>query len=435
MADYLTLEEAAERLGVEYKTVYRLVRQGELAAGRVGRLYRIREDDLEAYFERQKRLVESRSRRDGAVGTATAAIGFECAACGQRMFSELSVGGLCVDTGRPICQACWSVRKVRRISAAPAPVTAPANASASAAGVEAGDGSTTTSPAAQRDGDGRGRDPIENAEPPSPAEIVEQLRAQGRPAVTAEDAQLACRRFLRGFGQRLEQIDSLPDPLSGQVLELRRARVRHHLEHAGEGDEAGWNQVSRFDLRTGGWGKPKAGLVLEARTLCDAQALTMRGYADAAIDQGPLFDALEAIASAAAKRDCFFAVLIGSPTGFTDAAVEMVTGKGEHPFSDRRVVVGIEDLLTGRTWLDERDERARPFWKLLAPQRYDRAVAECIQRVRELMGRRSSLSLADAVQRFTADGEQMRDAFKSIGQEDGMRVDEIDGIGPVLSRM
>ena len=432
MADYLTLEEAADRLGVEYKTIYRLVRQGELAAGRVGRLYRIREDDLEAYFERQKRLVESRSRRDGAMGTATATIGFECAACGQRMLSELSVGGLCVDTGRPICQACWSVRKVRRISAAPAPAQVTAATTGSG---EADGGSATISPAAQADGDGRDQSRFEQAEAPSPAQIVEQLRSQGRPAVTAEDAQLACRRFLHAFGQRLERIDSLPDPLSGQVLELRRARVRHHIEQAGEGDEVGCNQVSSFDLRTGGWGKPKAALVLEARTLCDAEALTMRGYADAAMGQGPLFDTLEAVAAAAAKRNCFLAVLIGSPTGFTDAAVQMVTGKGEHPFSDRRVVVCIEDLLTGRTWLDERDERARPFWKLLAPQRYDNAVAESIQRVRELMGRRSSLSLPDAVQQFAADAEQMRDAFRLLAQEDGMRLDEIDGIGPVLSRM
>lgn len=54
MSKFLTLEEAAERLGVEYKTVDRFVRQGELPAGKVGRVYRIREEDLDGYFERQK---------------------------------------------------------------------------------------------------------------------------------------------------------------------------------------------------------------------------------------------------------------------------------------------------------------------------------------------------------------------------------------------
>ena len=57
MKSYLSIQEAAENLGVEYKTVYRLVKQGEIPAGKIGRVFRIRREDLDAYFERQKAKV------------------------------------------------------------------------------------------------------------------------------------------------------------------------------------------------------------------------------------------------------------------------------------------------------------------------------------------------------------------------------------------
>lgn len=49
-AKMLTLEEAAERLGVVRMTVYRLVRKGQLRAHRVGRVWRVPEDAIEEYL-------------------------------------------------------------------------------------------------------------------------------------------------------------------------------------------------------------------------------------------------------------------------------------------------------------------------------------------------------------------------------------------------
>jgi excisionase family DNA binding protein len=46
----LTAEEVAEQLRVSTMTVYRLIRRGELPAVRVGRNYRVRTADLEAYL-------------------------------------------------------------------------------------------------------------------------------------------------------------------------------------------------------------------------------------------------------------------------------------------------------------------------------------------------------------------------------------------------
>lgn len=49
----LTAAEVAEDLRVSTMTVYRLIRRGELPAVRVGRNYRVRLHDLEAYLAEQ----------------------------------------------------------------------------------------------------------------------------------------------------------------------------------------------------------------------------------------------------------------------------------------------------------------------------------------------------------------------------------------------
>jgi excisionase family DNA binding protein len=47
---FVTVNEVAEALRVSRMTVYRLIKQGELPALRVGRGYRIREEDVHRYL-------------------------------------------------------------------------------------------------------------------------------------------------------------------------------------------------------------------------------------------------------------------------------------------------------------------------------------------------------------------------------------------------
>lgn len=52
-ARFLTVAEVAELLRVSTMTVYRLIKSGELPAARIGKSYRVREDDIDAYLEAQ----------------------------------------------------------------------------------------------------------------------------------------------------------------------------------------------------------------------------------------------------------------------------------------------------------------------------------------------------------------------------------------------
>ena len=95
---YLALEDVADMLGVNYQLIYRLVRSGELPAIKLGRIYRVTEEDLQDYLESKK----------------TSSKGGVCSACGEGSKSSSALKNKCEVCGEPICYDCWSRRNVRR---------------------------------------------------------------------------------------------------------------------------------------------------------------------------------------------------------------------------------------------------------------------------------------------------------------------------------
>src|SRR5215207_9575721 len=63
---FLTTEEVLEYLQVNLRTVYRLIKAGKIPAVRVGRQWRFRKRDIDAWLDSQ------RSRNDGGMGAAAA---------------------------------------------------------------------------------------------------------------------------------------------------------------------------------------------------------------------------------------------------------------------------------------------------------------------------------------------------------------------------
>jgi excisionase family DNA binding protein len=49
-SSFLTVQEVADLMRVSTMTVYRLIKAGDLGAVRVGKSYRIREDDVDRYL-------------------------------------------------------------------------------------------------------------------------------------------------------------------------------------------------------------------------------------------------------------------------------------------------------------------------------------------------------------------------------------------------
>ena len=88
---FLSLEDVATLLDVNYQLIYRLVRTGELPSARVGKVYRVLRSDLDAYLERSK----------------SSSTGGTCSACGKTYASRLSLAQACQECGEPICMDCW----------------------------------------------------------------------------------------------------------------------------------------------------------------------------------------------------------------------------------------------------------------------------------------------------------------------------------------
>jgi excisionase family DNA binding protein len=54
---FLTVNEVADLLRVSSMTIYRLIKEGDLPAVRIGKSFRLREDDVDAYLA--KRYTEA----------------------------------------------------------------------------------------------------------------------------------------------------------------------------------------------------------------------------------------------------------------------------------------------------------------------------------------------------------------------------------------
>ena len=57
LPSFLTTEEVLGYLKVNPRTIYRLIRSGELPAIRIGRQWRFRRSDLDNWLERQRSMV------------------------------------------------------------------------------------------------------------------------------------------------------------------------------------------------------------------------------------------------------------------------------------------------------------------------------------------------------------------------------------------
>ena len=57
LPSFLTTDEVLSYLKVNPRTIYRLIRSGELPAIRIGRQWRFRRSDLDDWLERQRSMV------------------------------------------------------------------------------------------------------------------------------------------------------------------------------------------------------------------------------------------------------------------------------------------------------------------------------------------------------------------------------------------
>ena len=109
MEKLLSIDEVAEILCLEYKSIYRLIRSGELPAARIGRVYRVNMADLAAFLEQQKQVVHEAATGKKLVAQRE----IRCGGCGARIVSELGIAGRCQVCQAALCAECFGINKIK----------------------------------------------------------------------------------------------------------------------------------------------------------------------------------------------------------------------------------------------------------------------------------------------------------------------------------
>ena len=406
MKQFWSIKDIAEYLGVEYKTVYRLVRKGEIPAGKVGGVYRIRKEDVDAYFEHQKTaaLLQAESAQERNLGRV-----FKCSACLRLLPGEDQVGGRCVydGCGVPICQTCWNVDAVRRC-----PVHRPSRAVLLAEGQKRLDA---------------GEIPL---------------------LVTAPEAKQRELSFISRFDRKVYKITTLRHPLDGRVMRIGFAWSEIHTQtdesarlmellKTGYLDreveqEMPLNVVSRCTIPASGPGKP--GLVLEARVLSHLPALVRQGFDTRPAMLAELLRVLEQCIETSEAQDVTYLVGVAATTGWLPEARAYVEASGSgRSFSHRLVLPCLVDLHDMALIYNEADQRLAPLVSLFAPRLPEERLIAIMEHIQRELRVYSSLSLAEVSDQMKASLETVRDAAERLAASGAFRLDDIEGIGPVIS--
>jgi excisionase family DNA binding protein len=402
---FLSIKDAAEYLGVDYKTVYRLVRSGELPAGKIGGVYRIRQIDLEQFFERQKsRLVDGEWTPIGAGAIDL----LKCGRCFRLIPTEDQIGGPCrrADDGceEVLCQSCWAQYPDRAC----------------------------------------------DAHRPTPADQLAAARNQLRAGqitliVTALEARQREQAFIARFERKVRAIDRIRHPLDGQVYAvedwdaIRRAsdETAALMEHLHVGyldkrvaDRLPLNVALGFQIA----GKAnRAGLGLEAQVMSNLAAHARDGFDTQPATVEELQSRLQhAIEIAEADKA---AVILGlaSTSGWDKAALKMVSADVRGgSFTHRLVMPCLIDLLRGTVTYNTLDERLKPFAGLFTPVLAEEEIERIAHSIQETLLLRESVSLAEVMRDVPASEDLARQAFERLAHTGQYQVQEIERVGTVI---
>lgn len=404
MPEYMSIKDVAEYLNVEYKTVYRLVRQGEIPAAKVGGVYRIHSGDVESYLQQQMRQVAPEQQV-----TEPEVELMKCGVCYRLLHDDHEVGGLCstADCDVTICSTCWreghrqcSIHRPSRVE--------------------------QFQQAKRR---------LETGELPR---LVAALEARQRE-----------QNYIRRFDTKVQRITKVWHPLRNQIISPTQPWSQLHqtsdkmvtlmqLLHTGfleEGIEQGMpiNAATRYHLP--GQGEQELGLVLEARVFSHMEAFVERGFDTEPATLAELNALLDEIQRDAEGFDAAYLVGLASPTGWTEAAQAYVaTGETGSTFHHRLVLPCLVDLTALNVIYNPDDERLRPLVPLFAPRLPEEEIARVIEHVKHALVLSSGVSIQDVHLETGIEEPLIRQAFGKLVSQGAHRLEELPGVGPVIVR-
>lgn len=401
MSEFWSIKEVASYLGVEYKTVYRLVRRGEIPAGKVGGVYRIRKSEVDAYFERQKQHIQQEAAEPDTP--------LKCAVCHRLIPDESEIAGKCaaVDCDAPICSSCWHVGNVRYCS----------------------------------------------EHRPSKTDKLGQAKAQLASneiplLVTALEAKQREMGFITRFDQKIHSIVEIRHPIEDKVLhpslpwsglhtyrdESDRLLDLLHTGYLDQDTKQGMplNLISRYSIPTT---QDRGGkLILEARVLSHLPALVRQGFDSRRATLTELLRVLESCIEIAETQETAYVIGVAATTGWKEEAKDYVKASGSgRSFSHRLVLPYLVDLHDITLIHNTADERLVPLASLFSPRSSEDRMAQVIDYVKQQLRLYNSLPFSEVIEQTKTDMETLQRAVERLVDAGGIYIGEVEGIGRVLS--
>lgn len=421
MKEFLTIQEVAEWLGVSDKTVSRLVLSGQLPATKVGGLYRLRHADIQEYLEKQKLLLQSRTRppegpplQASVERAGPAAPAVSCARCGRLVKGLAQRGGDCQepDCRLPLCRTCWS-----------------------------------------NDYDRYCRQHRRSREQKLEMARLRHARGEIPLAVTAEEARQREFTFIERFEQKIEETPYLTGPLDGvkypvaswdairlrsrELDEARLARLRL-VQPELSPDLLPQNLGSCYNLPKPRSRTERRGAMLSicASVFSDLEEMAANGFSASLTGRAFLLKILEDRAAANKATDSFTVQGLASPVGWTREAAEMIEGgNGTTSFSSLYIAVCLIDLGAGRLFFNPTDTRLKPFIPLFLGELYYETVQKIAGQVRERLAQsRSIMTLKDVAEKLGVEESTVKEACLLLEKEGGFQMETFPGFGLTISR-
>jgi len=408
--EYFSIQDAADRFGVDYKTIYRLVRAGEIRAGKVGGMYRIPRAELDAYFQAQMAQTASRGAKDEKA--AVSEIG-KCGYCLRLISTPEELGGRCAvsECNAPICRECWD--KGIRYCMAHIP----------------------------------GKDEY--------LEQAQQALARGDISclVTSLSARQTERAWIARYDERVRGIGSIFHPGTREVLRISDWMQYHFTEDAtfdlmrllnvGFLDRTvqatmPHNELSRYFINVGalGRGKPSQAFALEARCVGHLEAYVQHGFDTEPVTPDALALLLSDLEKWSDDAATTYIVGLGSFTGWQEGAMTHIVSQDGHAYRHPRVLPCLIDLRTGAVHYNQADERLQGlgFAELFKLPLAAEEVANIREQVVKVMLSHAGLSLANLVHMLGQPETLVKRACEQLADTGRFKMVQDDDLGLVLLR-
>lgn len=402
MSDFIKIADAASRLGVEPKTIYRLIKSGKLTATKPsGGVYLIRVDDVNTL------LAQGRSDLLTTI-TPTSEV-LRCGRCLRLIESDAQIGGVCAHEAceEVLCVSCW------------------------------GDNSDTAERLCHKHSPTR-----------------EQRYAQAQRAhnagqlkvlVASHEARQRELTFISRFDQKVRQIVTLKNPVTNTVYKNIDWNTAHSAADSSaevmsllntgflDAEAASTLPFNSRSLYTLGAGN--ASMMLEARVLTHLEKHIADGFDTAPIGMASVLPLLQETIQSAEKSNRAYALGLASPTRWSSEAVDYVastqTGRA---FSHRLMLLYLIDLSSGRVSRNIFDSRSSALASLFSILLPEEEIEQAMRAVREAVVRHGSITLKEAVADTQFSEDTVKAAFDRLVATGSFAIADVRGVGLAITR-